>query len=1641
MREVKTRKIDIEITTPDGEVVFERKQFEIPEDWSDRAGQICASKYAMDNENSAVDIITRVVEQITTWGRSQGYFEKTNDYPEDCLYDATYCSQCEPLHERESEEALDFKNELFDILINQRAAFNSPVWFNCGSNTPTNQMSACFIVPVEDDMQSILEHNTIEGKIFEGGSGAGCNVSSLRGKGEKLSNRGESSGPISFMKMWDATAGVIKSAGKVRRAAKMVCMDIDHPDIEEFIHCKKTEEDKAKALVEAGISHEEAYATVAFQNTNHSIVVSDNFMEIEQMNGNYSLCNRGPHSPTVAKTVKAKDLIRQTAEIAWETGDPGIIFRDRVNRDNPVSSLGDIQSPNPCQPGFATVLTPEGIRTFDDIDVGSIIWSGKQWTKVTDKACTGTKPVNKYITTAGHFIGTENHKIFSNGERTEVKDAQSIDICNCEEFETNTIDSEAIVDGWVLGDGSIHKASNNLVYLNLGKEDIDTFINNYGDYYIKDRTKLSKFAHEIETTIKPCELVYTYEREVPTRYIQADNITKASFLRGLYNANGSVCGDRVTLKSTSFKLISDVQIMLSSLGISSYFTTNKKKKVKFDNGTYECKESYDLNITKDRDKFHRIIRFDHEHKKEKLNSIIGKKKGKPKTTYDIIKIEELGTFPVYDIRVEADEHSYWTGGLLVSNCSEFFAVNSSSCNLASMNLLKYLCDDNENFAWCSFENDIHTMITAMDIIIDGADYPTEEIGKITRETRPLGLGFSNLGALLMLIGYPYDSDGGRQYAKDITEAMTTYAYDCSIQLAKRLGSFKHFKDNRDSVIDIACRLTDTTNYEIPGDIDKYGIRNSQLTLLAPTGTISFMMDCDTTGIEPLFALKTYKQLSGGGYMDIDYPCVAKALELHDNNIDGLFKTANEIPWKAHIDMMAACQQHLNGAISKCVTADTIIPTEEGFVNIGSFYSGEEEDTFSPIDLKVDSESSSEIAEDFYYGGERDTIKVTLKDGRTIEGTPNHRIKTITKDGEFDWIRLDELEINQYIGIKLGSYIGKSDLLEICFNDDSLYGCQKRIKIPSFLTNELGWFLGAYIAEGNISKSNWTTRITNNNLSVLDKIKRVCSSLFGLEGKIIKDKRNNVMSICFNSKSLCLFLEHIGAGGNAETKEIPWSILQSPLPVIKEFIKGLWLDGYVRKSNATVAICLKSKKIIDQLQIILTSIGIKTNQIKKHNKEYDRFFYELLIHGEWVVDFNKYFGELDDEWKQKELDKHCLQIKDRKHNRVYSDVFPCYKTEIQNYVINNGERAKFPSLFDSRTENPSWNLIKDIFKSDRDITEELLIAYNIIINNIHFVQIESIENSVAKVYDFYVPDNNTFIGNGIINHNTVNMPADATVEDIEKAYKYAWKQGLKCLAIYRDGCKMMQPMSAKKDEEEVTEEPKVQKADSLVPSIDPSARLKPSDEREALTLKIDVGGHEGYVHAGMYPDGSLCEIFIRMSKEGSMVSGMMDSFATAVSLGLQHGVPLSKLVEKFKNTNFEPSGWVTHQDINHVTSIVDYIFQWLELRFIKDKEDEDVDYDAIEIDGDVFDVRAQEYMTDKDPAVIKAKKLISEMKPYEQKYANEMINVMSQKEDRYETVVSNITNDPGSPCSTCGGMTYKVGTCFICHSCGTTSGCS
>jgi ribonucleoside-diphosphate reductase alpha chain len=621
----------------DGSVAFEQLGVEFPTTWSLNATNIVAQKYfrgtlgTPEREWSLRQVIDRVADTITRWGVEGGYFV-------------------------DEDEADSFNAELKHLLVTQKAAFNSPVWFNIGVKGVPQQASACFILSVDDSMDSILNWYREEGVIFKGGSGSGVNLSRIRSSVELLKGGGTASGPVSFMRGADASAGTIKSGGKTRRAAKMVILDVGHPDIEEFIWCKALEERKARVLEQAGFDMDldgRDSHSIQYQNANNSVRVTDEFMQAVVDDADWSL--REVTTGNVVRTLRARELFRQLSQAAWECADPGMQFDTTINHWHTAANTGRINGSNPC--------------------------------------------------------------------------------------------------------------------------------------------------------------------------------------------------------------------------------------------------------------------------------------------------------------------------------SEYMHLDDSACNLASLNVLKFLNDD-ETFDVEGFRHAVEVIFTGQEILVGRADYPTEGIADTSRRFRQLGIGYANIGALLMALGLPYDSDGGRAYAAAITSLMTGHAYEVSARTASRMGPFAGFAENREHMLRVLHQHQEAAaqidEELVPPELlsaaqeswdmacelgDHYGVRNSQASVLAPTGTIGLMMDCDTTGIEPDLGLVKMKKLVGGGTMSIVNQTVPRALEqlgYGPGEIDDIVAYIDEhksivgaphldpehlpvfacsmgdntIHYSGHVRMMAAVQPFISGAISKTVNMPEEATVEE-----------------------------------------------------------------------------------------------------------------------------------------------------------------------------------------------------------------------------------------------------------------------------------------------------------------------------------------------------------------------------------------------------------------------------------------------------------------------------------------------------------------------------------------------------------------------------------------------------------------------------------------------------------------------------------------------------------------------------------------
>ncbi len=1024
-------------------VAFEQRGVEFPATWSQNATNIVAQKYfrgQLDTparEHSVKQMVGRVAGTIADWGRSRGYFASVEDG------DA-------------------FEAELTYVLLHQMAAFNSPVWFNVGFEE-SPQASACFILSVEDTMESILDWNTKEGKIFLGGSGSGINLSKIRGSMEPLTKGGTASGPVSFMRGADSWAGTIKSGGKTRRAAKMVVLDVDHPDIRDFIWCKAKEEKKAAALRDAGFDMSidgEGFISIQYQNANNSVRLTDAFMRAVENDEDWHLIARTTGEP-VGDPIPARELMREIADAAWQCADPGVQYDTTINQWHTCPASGRINASNPCFPADARVHTTKGLIPIADLvargEAGEDIrvythrataekpGSGVVATQPVAFMRNGVKPIVRLRFANGAELRcTPNHRLWTinrgyvpagelstadrvllNDVATPATDAAWELPIKVEAFAKSSAGgghatyqelpdrwSEGLAEltGHLIGDGWLTDDQTGWVY---GGDDLIDGMADSHEGMLREliggvsRQQMANGTVQLRAGGEAVRELFkgigvksarAHDKRVPGAIFMAPHEVQASFLRGLFGADG--CVSRVEsggkanryagLGSRSEALLKDVQRMLTAFGVRGrIYHIAETKDATFSytrvDGTtveYASREGFDLRITgSDLERFAATIGFSAPRKQAALEALLGETRRystKPATT--LTSREDDGQEEVYNL-TEPLHHSYIVDGFVVANCSEYMHVDDSACNLASLNLMKFRRADG-TLDVASFEHAVDIMLLAQEIIVGPSSYPTEEIAVNARAFRQLGLGYANLGAYLMSNGVAYDSDAGRGTSAAITSLMTGRAYLQSAKVAAALGPYERYDENRSAhnavmrmhrdaslaIPDSACadnallEASRTVWDEAVAAGEEHGYRNAQATVLAPTGTISFLMDCDTTGVEPDFSLVKFKELVGGGQMTIVNRTIPMALrtlgydegqiariEAHVDEhatIVGAPGLASEhlpvfdvavgeraISHMGHIKMMGAVQPFISGAISKTVN----LPHEATVEDIADAY--------------------------------------------------------------------------------------------------------------------------------------------------------------------------------------------------------------------------------------------------------------------------------------------------------------------------------------------------------------------------------------------------------------------------------------------------------------------------------------------------------------------------------------------------------------------------------------------------------------------------------------------------------------------------------------------------------------------------------
>lgn len=745
-----------------------------------------------------------------------------------------------------------------------------------GNPFQVQSVSNCFVAAApEDSYGGIFRADEEIVQIAKRRGGVGLDLSTLRPAGAATRNAARTTeGVVAFAQRFSNSTREVGQNG--RRGALMLTIDVRHPDVEAFIKMKA---DLTKVT-----------------GANISVRVTDSFMHAVLTEQDY--VQRWPvdakdEDVKISRVVPAKRVWDAIIKQAHATGEPGVLFWDTVLEESPADCYADegfrTTSTNPCQPAWATVLTPKGISTIGQLQVGDTIWSGHGWTAVTAKWSTGVKPVYRYETRTGVFYGTKNHRVIADGVKTEAQFAEVIDANVCLSSHRDGLEmplrAEDVLAGLLIGDGTVKKegsTSGPYVLLCVGDKDQDYFTSEVA--HLINPVPFDVRMHRVEGVeggIVAKELPRTFLRQVPDRYFCADGTTVRGFLRGLYSANGSVVNGRVTLKATSSNVIERVQMMLSSIGIRSYVTENQPADVEFANGVYTCKRSYDLNITRDRVRFSSLIGFIQGYKQEKLDEACKMAPShKPaKDSFEVVSSHQVSTEEVFDITVADAEHTYWTGGLLVSNCSELPLPDYDSCRLLLLNLTKFVRGAYgfaPVFNHVAFTEAVRHAQRLMDDLIDlelesierilakiesdpEADHVKareralwEKVRAKARAGRRTGLGITGLGDALAMLGMRYGSEDATKMVEEIYSTLAVACYESSMTLANERGAFPIWdaaKENDNPYLKLIKKTLRS---------DSLRRRNIACLTTAPAGTTSAVAFGVTGGIEPLFKIK-YKR--------------------------------------------------------------------------------------------------------------------------------------------------------------------------------------------------------------------------------------------------------------------------------------------------------------------------------------------------------------------------------------------------------------------------------------------------------------------------------------------------------------------------------------------------------------------------------------------------------------------------------------------------------------------------------------------------------------------------------------------------------------------------------------------------------------
>jgi len=1618
--EVEWNKKDAIVVSAEKKIVFEQKNVEFPTFYSQRAVDIIVSKYfkgkmgTSSRETSYKQLINRIVNTNVKWGEEQGYFSN-------------------------EESKKIYSDELIYILLHQMVSFNSPVWFNMGFPGRPQTSSACFINKVEDDMDSILDWYKKEGTIFKMGSGSGINISKLRAKGESLSSGGTSSGALSFMKVADANASSIKSGGACLAPDQRVYTNNGPIPVKELA---ESNEDFIVLSYDPPAKRIKAKTARAWKSGYKKV------MKITTDKGSFRLSEDHPVYLSSFEYVFVKDLKTGMSILPCEIYDSRgyliVNLRDGKKGKEKIQRLilKDISGENIDKISTHHI---DGNKYNNDISNLQII-KQKDHAYIRNKELVKSRThifqKNKYPHSGSDNAMHSGSDFWKNEEKVEsYKEKQRkilIQSGRASEMQKKASKQKMINTAYKImnSGGSIEsfekyiesrkKYIGRISSVDCIKKKIENQFGSY-DNFTKE-VKLNN--HRVE---KIEEIGYTDVYDVEVNCPTKDNKSPNSGHNFAIWSNDKCVGSGIFISNTrraAKMIIMDVD----HPEIIDFIQCKVKEEEK---ALALIREGYDSSFNGEA---YSTVAFQNENHSvmvtDEFMNKANKKRNREFWTKYVSTGKKCKQYDAQTILVTMAEAACRTGcpgiqfedtinkwntckskRIKASNpCSEYFHIDNTSCNLASINLMKFFDLENGKFLIDDFIVVVYLITTAQDVWIDQAQYPNEDISRETKKYRTVGVGYSNLGALIMANGIPYDSDESRCFTSAITSLMSAVAYYRSAEHCSCLPSFPEYENNKESMFEVLDMhknetsniSTNNTNKAICKKAIEYwdksislgkenGFRNSYVSNLAPTG---------------------------------------------------------------------------------CVSGETIIPTNNGLKRMKDIFSENTFDKYRDTNIEVWSNPTTKMATKFYTNGLGSTKKIINNFGQEFESTPNHKIKILNKFGKMTWKKVEDLKVGDIVPIALYGSTKDKNYVRLNPSTNKKHGNEnKNFSSPNHLTENLAEFLGIYFGDGQTKERSIRITISNEDKDfMIPYLKNLVEKLFGIKMSKRIDKYEGCVGVSFNSKRLISFLENNNLLKKKSPEiQVPSKILESKECVQSAFVRGFFeTNGSVSWSGITATSA--SSQFIQDLSIVLNSMGIflkidnSSNIHTSPSHKGKNIMNGIMIsYSKSIKKYKEKIGFISQR-KRNILEKFEFKSKKDIYSQDILDFFatsiglknaksPTRRKKAKDYIFKNfGSKFSFSKIksiqdsscytYDLTVPDGNSYLANGIVSHntislmmDCDTTgcepELALVKYKRlagsdaviqIVNETVQIALKTLKYSEEDIEEIvkYIIEKNTvekcpkikkehvpvfcssfkgggekyihytghlkmltaiqpFVSGGI--SKTCNMPEEATKENIINVFQQAWEMGLKSITIFRDNCRQSQPITTLKEQRSR------------------ATRIKLPDDVSTSRHKFSIEGTEIFLHHGTYPDGTLGEIFFRVAKEGSTMSGLMDAFSREFSISLQYGIPLKVLVEKLINSKFDPMGWTGNKDIPNAHSVIDYAMRFLALKYLDEKERESVGiYSRSEKIGNITN------------------------KNYE-KHKEES----SLKEKTKQTT--------STTCSVCGSIMVFSGSCKFCENCGNTTGCS